>query len=168
MEPNSGIKTWQWVVTVIVIIVIIVIGVIVFGGKGGETPAATTETPAPTTASVTDINRIVMSDQYPGNVVYLSSVQVANPSWVVIQDDNAGVPGNIIGSAHFDAGLNGGGKITLSKPMIDGSTYYAVIYTDDGSGTFSATADQPLKDSNGNVIMKVFKASSSVGAGLKG
>ncbi len=166
MEPSSGIKTWQWVVTVIVIIIIIVIGVIVFGGKGGQNPATTEQTPV-ASQNQTDLNRIVMTDQYPGNVVYLSSVQVANPSWVVIQTDNAGVPGKIIGSAHFEAGINPG-KITLSQPMIDGATYYAVVFTDDGTGTFNATNDLPLKDANGNVIMKVFKASSSVGAGLKG
>ena len=52
--------------------------------------------------------------------------------------------------------------------MIDGSTYYAVIYTDDASGTFNAVTDVPFKDANGNVVMFVFKASSTVGAGQKG
>jgi hypothetical protein len=167
MNPNeSGIKTWQWVVTVIVIIVLIVIGVMVFGGKGTQAPI-TEETPAATDNSATSLNRITMTDQYPGNVVYLSSVQVADPSWVVIQDDNSGVPGKIIGSARFDKGINPG-KITLTQPMIDGKTYYAVIYTDSGKTKFDATASVPLKDANGNVIMKVFHASTSVGAGLKG
>ncbi|MDE2172907.1 MAG: hypothetical protein KGJ33_03115 [Patescibacteria group bacterium] len=166
MEPNQGIKTWQWVVTVIVIIILIVIGIMVFGGKGSPAPV-TTESPSPISSPAAAVNRITMTDQYPGNVVYLSSVQLAQPGWVVIQKDNNGQPGDIIGSAHFDAGINPG-KITLTQPLIDGGTYYAVLYTDDGSGTFSTTADQPLKDANGNVIMQVFHGSSSVGASLKG
>lgn len=167
MNPNeSGIKTWQWVVTVIVIIVLIVIGVMVFGGKGTQAPI-TEETPVITETSSATMNRITMTDQYPGNVAYLSSVQVANPSWVVIQTDDKGVPGKIIGSAHFGKGINPG-KITLTQPMLDGNTYYAVIYTDDGKTTFSATNNVPLKDSNGNIIMKVFRASTSVGAEFKG
>jgi len=168
MEPQSGIKAWQWIVTVIVIIVIIIIGILVFGNKGSGTPA-TTESPSPSTeTSATSPNRVVMTDQYPGNVVYLSSVQLDQPGWVVIQSDKNGQPDAVIGSAHFTAGINPGGKITLSKPMIDGGTYYAVIYSDNGSGKFDKVADHPLTDSNGNVIMHVFKASASVGAGLKG
>ena len=34
MQPSTGIKAWQWVVTVVVIIVIIIIGIWVFGNKG--------------------------------------------------------------------------------------------------------------------------------------
>ena len=167
MEPSSGIKAWQWVVTVIVIIVLIVIGILVFGGKGSQTPATTDTSSVPTDTSAAALNRIVMNDQFPGNVVYLSSVQLAQPSWVVIQADNAGVPGKVIGSLHFDAGINPG-KITLTQATVEGGTYYAVIYTDDGSGKFNATTDQPLKDASGNVIMKIFHASASVGVGLKG
>jgi len=168
MEPtSSGIKTWQWVVTVIVIIAIIIICVMVFGGKGSQAPA-TEETPVATvTDQNTAINRIVMSDQYPGNVVYLSSVQVATSSYVVIQSDSNGVPGAIIGSARFNAGINPG-KIDLTKPMVDGGTYYAVIYTDDNSGKFNTTNDTPVKNAAGQIIMQVFKASTSVGAGQKG
>jgi len=167
MQPQSGIKTWQWVVTVIVIIVLIIIGVWVFGGKSSS---STTEIPV----AVTDnsnvagaINRIVMSDQYPGNVVYLNSAQFANPGWVVINADNAGTPGAILGETYFTSGINPG-KITLSSPMIDGGTYYAVMYSDNGDQKFDASVDKALTDSNGNIIMKVFHASASVGAQVKG
>lgn len=167
MEPQSGIKTWQWVVTVIVIIVLIVVGILVFGSKGTQAPTVDDNNASTTDQTAGSVNRIVMSDQYPGNVVYLSSVQLANPGWVVIQADNNGQPGKIIGSAHFDAGINPG-KVTLTQPTVENGTYYAVLYTDDGSGKFSASADQPLKDSKGNVIMKIFHASASVGADFKG
>ncbi len=168
MEPNSsGIKTWQWVVTVVVIIVIIVICVLVFGGKGSQAPATGTNT-VNTTDQTAALNKIDMNDQFPGNVVYINTVTVANPSWVVIQSDNSGQPGAVIGSAEYKAGMNPGGKLTLSQAMVDGGTYYAVIYTNDGSGKFSAATDKPLTDSSGNIVMKVFHATTSAGAGLKG
>jgi len=169
MEPqSSGIKAWQWVVTVIVIIVLIVIGVMVFGNKGSQT--AGTENPTATTTDntgTTPINRVTMTDQYPGNVVYLSSVQADKPAWVVVQTDSNGTPGKVIGSVHVDAGINPG-KVTLTQPMVDGATYYASMYSDDGSGKFDINADKVLMDANGSAITHVFKASTSVGAGLKG
>jgi len=167
MQPQSGIKTWQWVVTVVVIIVLIIIGVWVFGGKSSST---TTETPVAMTDNSNvagAINRIVMSDQYPGNVVYLNSAQFANPGWVVINADSSGTPGAILGETYFTSGINPG-KITLSSPMVDGGTYYAVMYSDNGDKKFDASVDKPLTDSNGNVIMKVFHASASVGNQVKG
>jgi len=167
MNPeSSGIKTWQWVVTAIVIIVLIIIGIMVFGNKSSTTPT-TDQTPTTTTDQTGAINRIVMSDQYPGNVVYLSSVQLAAPGYVAIHKDNNGQPGAIIGYTRFDAGINTG-KVTLTQPTVEGGTYYAMLHNDDGDGVFDATKDAPLKDSRGNVIMQIFHASASVGAGMKG
>jgi len=170
MEPEtaSGIRTWQWVVTVIVVIVLIVIGVMVFGNKGSQAPTvAPAETANNSQTGAPSASGIVMSDQYPGNVVYLSSVQMSAPGWVVIHKDNAGQPGDAIGETYFNAGINPG-KVTLTEPMIDGGTYYAVLNSDDGNKKFDATTDLPMKDGNGNVIMHVFHASSSAGANLKG
>lgn len=165
MEPQSGIKTWQWVVTVIVIIALVIIGILVFGNKK-SVPTGSENTPTGT-QNMTGAYSIVMSDQYPGNVVYLSSVQAAEPVWVAIQKDNNGKPGAVIGSAHFEAGINPG-KINLSSPTIDGMTYYAVMYEDDGSGSFNAASATPRKDANGNVVSRPFKASSSANLEIKG
>ena len=52
--------------------------------------------------------------------------------------------------------------------MVDGGTYYAILYSSDGGAAFDATTDQPLTDSTGAVIMYVFHASSSVNESLKG
>ena len=165
-NTQNGIRTWQWVVTVIVIIILVVIGIMVFSKKGVETPATTTET-ASTQTNTNAINRIIMADQYPGNVVYVSSVQLANPGYVVINKDSAGQPGAIIGYASAPSGINPL-KITLTQPMIDGGTYYAVLYSDNSNGKFDVNVDKPLTDSNGNIIMKVFKASASANAEIKG
>ncbi len=162
---GNGIKTWQWVVTVIVIIVLIVIGIMVFSSKGPGVPDVVTEQPSTQTAG--DINRIIMSDQYPGNVVYVSSVQVARDSWIVIHKDAGGNPGAIIGEVFVKTGISPA-KITLSESMIDGGFYYAILHSDDGDMKFDPNLDKPLVDAKGNIIMKPFRASVSVGAEIKG
>jgi len=167
MEPNSGIRTWQWVVTAIVIIVLIIIGVLVFGGKDTEAPSDDLNATSTTNGSATVLNRIVMSDQYPGNVVFISSVQFDKAGWVVIHKDNAGQPGAVIGSAYFEKGISPG-RITLSESTVDGGTYYAMLHSDNGDKAFDAARDLPIKDSRGSIIMKVFRASTSVSAEIKG
>ncbi len=168
MNPNqSGIKTWQWVVTVVVIIALIIIGIMVFGNKKTDT-SDTLGTDLSTNQSSTDTtNRVSLLDQYPGNVVYLTSVQLVAPGWVVIHEDNSGQPGDIIGSAYFDKGINPG-KITLTKSMVDGRTYYAMLHSDDGDKKFNATKDLPLKNTAGSIIMQIFHASISVSNEIKG
>ncbi len=166
-NTTSGIKAWQWAVTAVVIIVLIVIGIMVFGNKGAEAPVVTPEETAITDTTNTSANRIVMSDQYPGNVAYISSVQLANAGFVVIQKNTAGKPGEVIGSAYVAAGINPA-KVTLSQPMIDGSMYYASIYRDNGDKKFDIATDEPVKDASGNIIMKTFKATISAGAEIKG
>jgi hypothetical protein len=168
MEPQSGIKTWQWVVTVIVIIVLIIIGIMVFGNKKtDETGLTDQNTPVVDTTTPAEVNRIVMSDQFPGNVVYLSSVTLANGGWVEIHADKNGQPGEYVGSAYFEKGINPG-KITLTKPTVEGGISYAMLHSDDGDKKFDATKDLPIKDSKGNIVMKLFRASAAVGAGVKG
>ncbi len=168
MEPTSGIKAWQWVVTIIVIIVLIIIGIMVFGNKKTDTEMTPSDETATTEPISTESNRVVLSDQFPGNVVYVSSVTLANPGWVEIHKDNAGTPGAIIGSLYMDKGTNPGGKITLTSPTVEGAVYYAMLHTDDGDKKFDASKDLPLKDSNGNIVMKLFHATVSANAEIKG
>jgi hypothetical protein len=169
MEPASGVKTWQWVVTAIVIIVLIIIGIMVFGGKDTVAPIDGVDGNATSTGSTSQgVNRIVMSaEQYPGNVVYFSSVQMAKPGWVVIHKDNNGQPGDIIGSQYFEAGINPG-RVNLTSVTVEGGRYYAMLHSDDGDKIFDATKDLPLKDARGSIIMQIFNAAASVGAGFKG
>lgn len=160
MQENQGIKAWQWIVTVIIIIVLVILGYYMF--KGSSSAPTTTETPSTEeNTSNGDVNRVVVADQYPGNIVYVTSAQFAAPGWVAIHEDNAGTPGAIIGSAYFDKGINPG-KITLAKKTVEGKLYYAMLHSDDGDKKFDATKDMPLKDASGNIIMKPFRVSSTV------
>jgi hypothetical protein len=174
MEPQSGIRPWQWIVTIIVIIALIVVGIMVFRNKNTQdtTPVDDTNIVVDTDTNTddtpeTDTNRIVINDQFPGNVVHISSVQLAKNGWVVIQKDSSGKPGEVIGSAYFEKGINPG-KITLSKPTVDGGIYYAVLYVDDGDKKFDPAKDTQVKNSRGSVVMKVFKAGENTEPGFKG
>ncbi len=164
-QNANGIKAWQWVVTAVVIVALIIIGIIVFSNKGVETPTVTPEEQSPVTNN--NANGLIMSDQYPGNVVYVSSVQLANPGWVVIEKNVSGKPGDVIGQTYLSAGI-APAKVTLSQPTIDGSMYYAVLYSDNGDKKFNVSTDKPLTDTNGNIILKTFKATASAGAEVKG
>ena len=157
MESNAnGIKTWQWVVTVIVIIVLIILGYNMFKSSPVTAPgtddAASLDTPSATNTG----NRITVVDQAPGNIVYISSVQLSAPGFVVIHKDKAGTPGDIMGYKYFDAGIYPG-QITLTSSTVEGGVYYAMLHSDDGDKVFDVTKDIPLKDSAGNIIMKLFR-----------
>ena len=162
MEPSTGVKGWQWAVTVIVIIILIVLGYYMFkNGKGTDTNNNEPTIDETTGTPSANVNRVVVSDQFPGNIVYISSVQLAAPGFVAIHKDNAGTPGDVIGYQYFDKGINPG-KITLTSPTVEGGVYYAVLHNDDGDKIFNAAKDLPIKDASGNIIMKLFRGSSTV------
>jgi hypothetical protein len=161
MEPTNGIKTWQWVVTVIVIIVLVILGYSLFKGAPADTDVTPTDTNEPVTINSNELNRIVVADQFPGNIVYISSVQLAKPGFVVVKKDNNGTPGDVIGFQYFDKGINPG-RITTTSATVEGGIYYAQLYVDDGDKKFDATKDATVKDSAGKDIMRLFRVSTTV------
>ncbi|MEK7213695.1 MAG: hypothetical protein AAB637_01060 [Patescibacteria group bacterium] len=163
-STSSGIRTWQWVVTVIVIVILVVLGYYMF--KEGKDTGAVIPEETETTTQANDVNRVIVSDQFPGNIVYISSVQLTQPGYVVIHKDNKGVPGDVIGYQYFEKGTYPG-KITLTSPTVEKDTYYAMLHSDDGDKKLNAEKDLPLKDASGNIIMKIFKASVNI-AEVKG
>jgi hypothetical protein len=166
MQPeNSGIKPWQWVVTIIVIIIIVILGYWLFSRNSSSTTQTVVNTGTTTTSNIpasTEANSVVVTDQYPGNVVYISSVRLAQPGFVVIQKDNGGTPGAVVGTQYFAAGINPG-KITLTSPTIDGGLYYASLYSDTvGNQQFDITKDMLVQDSHGTAIIETFHALANV------
>lgn len=161
MEASNGIKVWQWIVTVIVIAVLVFLGYKMFRGSSKTDTSSVVDTTSSIDDSSADSNKVVVLDQFPGNIVYISSVQLAKPGFVVIKKDSSGKPGEVIGYQYFDKGIYPG-KITLTKPTVDGSLYYAQIYSDDGDRKFDITKDTAIKDASGADIMKTFKASTNV------
>jgi hypothetical protein len=160
MQPQNKANPWTWIIIVVVIIILIILGWYFFGGSGSSTPVSSTATTTTQPAQTGEANRISVTDQFPGNIVYVSSVQLAAPGYVVIKGDNNGTPGAVIGTKAFPAGINPG-QVNLTTSMVDGDTYYAELYSD-------AAATQPVLDSNGNPVMATFHASANANSNIKG
>jgi hypothetical protein len=160
MQENK-VNPWTWIITVIIIIVLIILGFYFFAGNSSApAPVTSTATTSTNPAQTGEANRISVTDQFPGNIVYVSSVQLAAPGYVVIKTNNNGTPGSIIGTQAVAAGINPA-QVNLTQSMVDGSTYYAALYSD-------AAGTQPIVDSSGNPVMAIFHASANANANIKG
>ncbi len=109
--------------------------------------------------SVSD-NSVIVHSQPAGASVALSQVDLKNGGWVAIQENAAGTPGVILGAAYFDAGQTLNGTVSLLRPTVAGTSYFAVIHTDDGTKprVFNYHTDTILNDSAGNPIDASFTA----------
>lgn len=157
-NPNGG-SSWQWSVTaVVIIIILVVIGYMVFKKSPDGSDTINTNNPA----TSQEENRLIVNDQFPGNIVYVATVQLAKTGFVSVRKSTAGAPGAAIGTKLFEKGTNSG-NVTLGENTIDGMSYYAVLYDDtDGDRIFDETKDQPIRDKAGNIIMKMFRALSDL------
>lgn len=108
-------------------------------------------------ASSTSVNSISVSDQVAGTYVNVSSVELSSMSWVVIREDNAGVPGKILGAQLFDSGKNTG-TVELLRGTVSGGTYYAVIHSDNNDRAFDPKIDTAVLGSDNKPVMVTFKA----------
>lgn len=147
MESNENqVASWQWVISGIIVIGLIALGVYFFTGSS-NTSNSPTETPT-TTVNTNEVNRLVVSDQFPGNIVYITTVQLSRPGFVTITKDVAGKPGAAIGTQSFDKGINTG-KVNLTEKTVDGKVYHAVLYYNESKDkilldkTFKARSDLP-------------------------
>ncbi|MBI3420722.1 MAG: hypothetical protein HY006_01540 [Candidatus Sungbacteria bacterium] len=108
-------------------------------------------------------NTLMINDQTPGNKVVITNVALEKTSWVVIHDEKAGKPGNILGAQRFPAGVRTGAVDLLRETVAD-KTYYAMLHTDSGGPQFNAINDMPLKNQNGMPIMVTFRTTASAQA----
>jgi hypothetical protein len=102
----------------------------------------------------------VPSPQIAGIIVTVSHIDVSNPTWVVVYEDNNGVPGNALGAALFsptsaDAAMSG--SVPLLRATVSGQTYLVGESVDNGDHVFSLTADKPVVDSSGKPVLTEFK-----------
>jgi hypothetical protein len=155
MEQNNN--TMWWVLGIIA--VLIVIGLFVFGGRNNNEQTINNGQDDQNQQTLTA--RIMIDDQFPGRVVYVSSATLPQNGFVVIHEDANGQPGNIIGSRFFRRGTNPG-SIELTASTVEGRRYWAMLHTDNGDGTFNATQDLPIRDAAGNIVMKSFGVSKDI------
>jgi len=105
-----------------------------------------------------------------GNAIYLENqtaeqtqvligyVVLSAAGYVVVYDDNDGVPGEVVGVSDL---LEDGGEhilMRVDEPLQDGEIYYAMLFHDDGDGLFRALSDTQAIDSTDSVILMTFEA----------
>lgn len=143
----------------IVIVLLIILGIYSFTKKPAETYNGDTKTNVNNTPAA-DYS-LVVDDQFPGTVVYVSTASLKKAGYVVIHKETAGKPGAVIGSKAFSAGTNPG-QVDLSEATIEGMNYYAMIHEDNGDGKFDAATDMVAKDKTGMSMIVKFKATTKV------
>lgn len=100
---------------------------------------------------------IFVSQKTPSDILELDWLMVDVPTFVVIQKDDNGVTGEIIGYSDLRSeGPNEDIDISLEEETISGNYYYAVVYADDGDGVFDPDQDEVLNDDEGNPIQHRF------------
>jgi len=96
-----------------------------------------------------------LSDQ---SMVRVGFAVLSEPGYVVVFDDNEGVPGSVIGNSVL---LEAGGEhfvVPVNKPLEEDQVYYALLYHDNGDGEFSLAVDTQALDFEESVILMNFIA----------
>lgn len=109
----------------------------------------------PSTALVEKVSLLV-NDQFPGTLIFVSSVELPKGGWVVIHRDEEGRPGAVIGAGYFAPDVSTG-EVNLSTETKEGENYLAVLYRDNGDTNFDSRIDQVYRDDNTQIVAVSFK-----------
>lgn len=145
-----------------VIILLLLIGLVTFlvltRGSKENVDIAPTDDSTFTSVSGDENNSIIVNDQIPGNVLFYRNLTLLKDGFVVVRNDKAGKPGDIIGSKFVKAGEDTTGNVELDESTIEGGVYYVQLYTDiDSSGTFDELIDTQILTSGGKAIQQQIK-----------
>ena len=112
-------------------------------------------------------NMIEVKDQKPGDEVMIDTVSLERRGYVVVHEDENGGIGETVG--HSDL-LNIGEtkSITFKMNLHPGLSHSAMLHVDNGDGAFDERQDLPLKNENGEFIMKSFKGTGGAMRGGSG
>ena len=88
--------------------------------------------------------------------VAVAAVDVSTPTWVVVYEDNNGVPGNVLGAGLFTSS-NKSGVVELLRGTLPGQTYFVGESRDDGDRMYSMTNDPATRDQSGNPVLTTFQ-----------
>lgn len=109
-----------------------------------------------TTAVENSSPLVIASPQQAGLEVVVTKAAVSQPTWVVIYENRAGVPGNALGAALFTSERQSG-VVDLLRGTLPGQSYLAGEALDDGDHKFSLENDKPVRDANGNPLWIEFR-----------
>lgn len=151
-------------------VIVIVLVMVILATEPSSAPAPTqtqTEAVEPTRYATYEEmlelgdNAIYLENQTTGSMsVLVGFVVLAKPGFIVVYDDNGGVPGDVIGESSL---LESGGEhlnVFVEKPLAEDQVYYAMLYHDDGDGRFRAEMDAQVVDSEQVVILMNFIATT--------
>lgn len=101
-------------------------------------------------------NSIEVKDQKTGDEAMIDAVSIERKGYVVVHEDDNGKVGKTVG--HSDI-LNAGEtkSVGVKMKIHAGLSHWAMLHADNGDGIFDEKQDLPLKDENGEFIMKAFK-----------
>ncbi len=156
-------KSRNIVIGIIILIVIVLALSWLFsrsGGSGGPALVGESlnsdESDAPLVAS-----SLVIGDQLPGSVIFISQVILPQGGWVAIQRDEVGAPGAVVARRYFSADERVG-SIALNQPTLDGESYFAVLYADGGDNTFDVTRNELLRSATGEIVAVKFRTTANL------
>lgn len=105
------------------------------------------------------VDHVQTMDQLVGedNTLTIPEVIASQPGWIVIHADNNGTPGQVLGQAHVETGVNTDVKVAVNPADVT-STVYAMLHIDRGmAGVYEFPgADVPVMDMDGNVVVVPF------------
>lgn len=137
---------------------LILLGAGCAGQKKTETAPASVNTNA---AAPVVQNSIVVKDQKPGDEALIDDVSIAKKGYVVVHEEDNGKAGKIIGSSEL---LNAGEtrQVVIKMKVHPGLSHAAMLHADNGDGVFDAKLDLPIKDENGDSVMKSFRGEGEI------
>ncbi len=152
----------NFVVTVVVLVVI-ALGISFWVFKGApENNGNTAAVGGIPTNQANRNNSLMVNDQFPGAIVYVSSVTTSAGGWVIITDEEGATPGKTIGTQYFSAGTDTTGVVNLLELTEEGKYYYALLLSDNGDKVFDPAVDVALRDNSGREIAIRFLSTQSL------
>jgi hypothetical protein len=143
----------------LILIIILVVGFVIFRSKTNNDQAPTNSNNSTAGMRVED-NAIYVQEQKPGKELIANMAVLKKPGFIVIHQDNNGVPGAIIGiSQYLTEGEHDNVKIILNTSTMDKQTIYAMLHEDNGDKIFSET-DTPVSSVTGGPIMMIITIDS--------
>ncbi|MBI5134076.1 MAG: hypothetical protein HZA81_01700 [Candidatus Taylorbacteria bacterium] len=138
--------------TIVAIGGLIVVVVVIFVAMGKNDASNEVSTTAGFRVGANAIN---VNTQAAGGKINVSFAVLEKGGFVAIHEAVAGEPGRIVAaSALLKAGESSDISIQLAERSEVGERYIAMLHTDDGNGTFDETADTPVIENGGPIMIE--------------
>ena len=158
-ENNGGNKLIVWIV---VIVVVAIIAAVWLSMRGPAEETNTNQAAALGLLAAQEANQaatLEVGPQFPGLSVYIPSANFPAGGWIVVRQPAEA--GEILGQTWFPAGTRIG-NVELTQPTVDGQSYVAEVYTDDGDGVFDAAKDLLVTNPSGAALSVPFTATKDL------